>query len=135
MTEHNYYNTFIEVAEDCPVTTGVIPQPVRGRRTIAMLHYDLLKNAYALTQADVLYQTEALTKGYAPHQEPERRADFFSVPRACLRSSPLPKQYGWGIHFDAQGYGALVAVDAPEYQQLKNDPALQHVKALRTSRK
>ncbi len=135
MTENNYYNTFIEVAEDCPATTGLIPEPYRGRRTVAMLQYDLMKHAYALTQEDVLYQTEALTKGYAPHQEIERRAAFFSVPRACLRSSPLPKKYGWGIHFDAQGYGALVAVDAPEYQELKNDPGLKHVKALRTNKK
>lgn len=134
MNDNNYYDTFIQVAEDCPASTGLIPQPWQGKRTVAMLHYDLLRQPYAHTQEEVLYQTEAIQKGYSQKQETERRAAFFSQPRACLRTSPLGKKYGWGIHFDSRGHARLVAVDSEDYQRLSQDESLQQLKAMRSSR-
>ena len=42
--------------------------------------------------------------------------EFFGKPRACLRASMLPKKYGWGLHFDAEGRIALVPVESKEYR-------------------
>jgi hypothetical protein len=38
-----------------------------------------------------------------------------------LHVSPLAKRYGWGIHNNAEGKIALIAVESPEYAQLLND--------------
>ena len=51
--------------------------------------------------------------GIPEADRPAARAEFFS--RACLRSSDLGKRDGWGLHHDAEGRVALVAVDSPEY--------------------
>jgi hypothetical protein len=32
----------------------------------------------------------------------------------------LPKRYGWGLHFDAEGRIALVPVESDEYQEFVN---------------
>ncbi len=59
---------------------------------------------------------------------------YFSQPRACLRASPLPKTYGWGLHYDAEGRITLHAVDSAEYTRLRNDPSLTQLQAMRSSR-
>jgi hypothetical protein len=48
--------------------------------------------------------------------------------------SALPKRYGWGIHNNAEGKVALIAVESPEYKQLLNDPRTTKVKAFRSKR-
>ncbi|MEI7025361.1 DUF6157 family protein [Paenibacillus sp. y28] len=45
-------------------------------------------------------------------EEPEPLwSEFFSKPKACLRTSPLVKKYGWGLGFDAAGKIALLGAD------------------------
>lgn len=40
----NYYDTFIEIADDCPVTSGEIP-PVKGHnKTVAYLQFDIINS-------------------------------------------------------------------------------------------
>lgn len=134
MNSLNYCDTFIQAAEDCPAASAQVPQPFRGRRTVAMLHYDMLRQPYAYTQEEVLYQTEAIQKGYSAKQETERRAAFFSQPHACLRASPLVRQYGWGIHFDSRGFARLVAMESEEYRRLSQDGSLRQLKGMRGSR-
>jgi len=41
--------------------------------------------------------------------------EYFAQPRACLRASPLPKAFGWGLHYDADGRITMHAVDSAEY--------------------
>ena len=53
---------------------------------------------------------------------------------ACMRSSPLPKTYGWGLHFDAAGRVALVSLESPDYERLSRDPGLTQTRALRSRR-
>jgi hypothetical protein len=48
--------------------------------------------------------------------------------------SALAKRYGWGIHNDAEGKIALVAVESPEYEQLLNDQRTTKIKAFRSKR-
>jgi hypothetical protein len=62
------------------------------------------------------------------------REQYFSEPRACLRASPLPTAYGWGLHFDAEGRITLHAVDSADYARLAEDPALTQLRAMRSSR-
>ncbi|MGX7196510.1 DUF6157 family protein [Enterococcus olivae] len=120
----NYYDTFIEVPEDCPITTAELP-PVRKNATVARKQYELLVgNPYHFTSDDVLYATTAEHKGIS-------RELFFSKGQACFRASPLVKRYGWGIHCDEKGKIALYALESSEYQQFVEDDSLTHIRSLR----
>ena len=48
--------------------------------------------------------------------------------------SALAKRYGWGIHNNPEGKIALVAVESPEYKQLRNDPRTTKIRAFRSKR-
>ncbi len=130
MKQHttNYKNTFIEVAEDCPATTGQTP-PEKDSKTTAQLQFEMLINApYQFTSDDVVYESDGKRKGIT-------REAFFSKGQPCLRSSALSKRYGWGIHCDDNGKIALYAVDSGDYQRLAADEKVKHIKAIRSSRK
>ena len=51
-----------------------------------------------------------------------------------LRSSPLGKRYGWGIHHDADGRIALVPLGSDEYRALAADPHVTQLTAMRSAR-
>lgn len=134
MKTTNYYNTFIEVAEDCPVEAAKVP-PLRGnKKTIARMQYEMISaHPYQFTSDDVIFRVHAERKGLSQSQE--EREKFFSKGRACLRSSPLGKRYGWGIHSNEEGKIALVALESNEYQKLADDRDLAHTRAMRSSRR
>jgi hypothetical protein len=128
----NYVDTFIAVADDCPVARAVVPQKRAGKSTVAVIHYELLAgNPYQLTQEDILFQTHARARGIATTRV--ARAAFFAKDQPCLRASPLARRYGWGFHCDATGKIALYAVGSREYDQLSAN-ATKVIKALRSSR-
>lgn len=132
----NYQNTFIEVAEDCPVTAAEIP-PLKGEeKTVAVIQFEMMSDKpYAYTSDDVIFQVYALkNKIKGKSQLALEREKFYSKGQPCLRSSPLTKRYGWGVHNDAQGKVALYPVNSPEYKKLAKDKTLQHVKAMRSKR-
>lgn len=138
----NYVEAFIAVADDCPVDRGVVPETKAGKKlTVAAIQHALLAEArYVHTQEDVLFHTYAQSKAILPEELAERgetlRAAFFAKPQACLRASPLAKQYGWGFHFDADGKVALYPRESDEYQALSDNAsgALKVMKALRSRR-
>ncbi len=131
----NYYSTFIEVAEDCPVTRAEVPPLKAGKKTKAGLEYELIaRSPYRYTGEEVAFQAHAQHKGLPKDRWPDERARFLAQEQPCLRASALGKRYGWGVHSDARGRVALVAVDSAEYQRLARDPALQHTRAMRTKR-
>lgn len=135
MTAHttNYVDTFIEVAEDCPTDDAVEP-PLTETPTIAALHYRLIaEQPYARTSDEVIFETYALRQGIAVDDEVAREA-FFSKGQPCLRSSPLGKRYGWGLHHDAEGRVALVPRGSAEYAALAADAELAHTRAMRSRR-
>ncbi len=137
MTTHttNYQQTFIEVADDCPVTNALIPPFKQGQKTVANLHYELIANhPYKYTSDDVLFLTYAHRFSLHESEYEQSRKDFFAKAQACLRSSPLAKRYGWGFHFDHKGRVAVYGMESAEYRQLKNFPGLKNVKAMRTKR-
>ncbi len=133
-----YTNTFIAVAEDCDATTGQVPLPRAGRATVASIQYDMLAGAPGRwTQEDVLFASAPGVRGRSDLGEAELerlRKEYFSASRACLRASPLPKTFGWGLHYDANGHIMLHAVGSSEYLRLNRDPCLTQLRAMRSSR-
>ncbi len=130
----NYTNTLIQVADDCPAASGQAP-PASTPGTVAALQYALIaEHPYAYTSDDVLFEVYALRRGIDDAAKPAEREAFFAKDQPCLRSSPLGKRYGWGIHHDEQGRIALVAVGSSEYDALASDPSLTRVKAMRSRR-
>jgi hypothetical protein len=131
----NYYDTLIEVAEDCPATQGQVPQPRGGRKTKAVIEYELLANhPYTYTEQDIAFEVHAAIHDIPSAIRPAEREIFLSKDHPHLRVSPLAKRYGWGIHNNADGKIALVAVDSPEYMRLLNDQHITKIKAFRSSR-
>jgi hypothetical protein len=133
-----YSNTFIAVAEDCPATTGRIPAERTGGPTVARVQYCMLAGAPGhWTQEDVQLASSPGVRGRDNLSEVELgllRREYFARPRACLRASPLPKAFGWGLHYDTEGHITLFAVDSDEYAKHRNNPALTQLRALRSSR-
>jgi Family of unknown function (DUF6157) len=129
----NYFNTFIEVAEDCPNTAAEVPLLKGDSLSVANLQFDMIaQNPYKYTSDDVIFGIYALRNGIANNED--ERATFFSKGQPCLRASPLGKRYGWGIHHDAEGKVAVYPVESVDYQRFKTDPQLKHTKAMRSKR-
>lgn len=131
----NYRGTLIQVADDCPVDEAEPPPADGNAPTVAALQYSLLStHPYELTSDDVLFEVHAIRKSIRAEERSEAREAFFARDQACLRSSPLGKRYGWGIHHDADGRVALVPLGSDDYDALAADPAVKQVKAMRSKR-
>ena len=63
------------------------------------------------------------------------RERFFAKGQACLRTSPLAKRYGWGIHHDADERVALIAAGTLLYDELAQRSGVTQKPAMRSSRK
>lgn len=131
----NYENTFILIADDCPVGQGEIP-PAKGEgKTIAAMQYEMvLQNPYRFTSDDVFFTVFADRKDLTDGERPEARQAFFSKGQPCFRASPLPRRYGWGVHSDEQGRVAIYGCESEEYARLSTDPNLKIVKAMKGTR-
>lgn len=130
----NYTNAFIEVADDCKTDMGKIP-PEKPEKTVAQLQYEMIcAQPYQYTSDEIIFAIYATKNGVAVAELEAKRAEFFAKGQPCLRSSPLGKSYGWGIHFDQDAKVAIYAKESPDYTRLKNDPALKHLKAMKSAR-
>jgi len=135
MKDHNYYQTFLRVADDSKATTGIVPEAKAGKETLASLQYKLIsKKPYALTQEDILFEVFAIRNNIAKGDLKQEWQKYFSKGQPCLRTSPLCKTYGWGIHFRQDGKIALYAVDSKEYKRYTNDKSLKQIMAMRSKR-
>lgn len=137
MGSTNYTNTFIQVADDCPVQAAEPPPaPADGKTpSVAALQFDLIaEHPYAHTSDDVLFDVRATRQSIPEAERAAARDEYFSKGQACLRASPLGKRYGWGIHHDEQSRVALVPLGSDEYRTLAADPAVTQVKAMRSKR-
>jgi hypothetical protein len=131
----NYFDTFIEIAEDCPVTSGEIP-PLKGNnKTVAHLQFDLIsKHPYQFTSDDVFFQVFADRNDLTESEYKEAREKFFLKGQPCFRASPLTKRYGWGIHSDKNGKVALYSCASEGYRKLSTDKTLKVIKAMRSNK-
>jgi len=136
MKSTNYYNTFIEVADDCPVAKAEVPVLKGDKRTVVAIQYEMIiSNPYRYTSDDVIFNVFAEKNGLIEEELAHLREIFFSKGQACLRCSPLVKRYGWGMHNNHEGKVALYALGSDKYDELMNDNKLQHVKGMRSSKK
>ena len=132
----NYFNTFIEIAEDSPTDKGEMPTVKNDKPTVASLQFDMLyEHPYAYTSDEVLFGVFAIRKGFVPGELDEQRDHFFSKGQACFRASPLTKRYGWGIHSNEKGEIAMYGAETAEYKKFIADDSIKKVKAMRTKRK
>ena len=140
MESVDYVETFIAVAEDCPVEKGTVPPARKGGPSVAERTYALLaEEPYRLTSADVLFTVFADRRDLPAESRDNARAEFFAKPQACLRASDLGKRYGWGIHADTRGRLALFSRETTEYAELAagrtaDGGQVKVVKAMRSSR-
>jgi hypothetical protein len=137
----NYYETLIAVADDCPVDSSAVPTSRGNKPTAAVLQYEMLADSpFQHTQEDVLFQSwfarQPGAEEMAPDEVQRLRDEFFAKPQPCLRSSPLPKKYGWGFRFDEAGRVALCPVESDEYRKIVEGKtgAVKVLKAMRSSR-
>ena len=132
----NYFDTFIEVADDCKVLAGQIPALKNDKKTIAYRQFELLsKNPYKFSADDVLFQVYADKNNLTEKEYKTAREQFFSKGQPCFRASPLTKQFGWGLHCDTNGNIALYGMETEKYQRFVENPKIKKVKAMRTSKK
>jgi hypothetical protein len=131
----NYQNTFIEVAEDCPVHVCEIPPQKETQKSIAYLQYEVIKNnPYQHDSDEVMFHCYAVKNDLKKPEMGKAREVFFSKGQPCFRASPLTKRYGFGIHCDAVGKVALYGVETKEYKKLAADKTLKIVKAMRSKK-
>lgn len=134
----NYYDSFIAVADDCPVSASVVPTARGDKKTVAVLQYEMLAGSpYQHTQEDVLFGSwlQRQDLGDPSADEVARlREEFFSKDQACLRASPLPKKFGWGLSFDDKGRVALCPMESDEYRQRVDGADVKVMKAMRSKR-
>ena len=136
MHSTNYFNTLIEIAEDCPIQYGEVP-PVKGeKRSVANLQFDMLyDHPYQYTSDEILFAVFATRKEIARADREQERQRYFSKGQPCFRASPLTKRYGWGIHANAEGKLAMISSDSATYRQLLEDTSVTKKKAMRSRRK
>ncbi|CAM2990148.1 hypothetical protein DRF59_10680 [Chryseobacterium flavum] len=137
MKQHttNYINTFIEIAEDCPVLQSQVP-PEKKVKTLAQLQYEqIIKHPYQYSSDDIIFECYAIKNNIPENKRQEARNAFFSKGQACLRSSPLAKRYGFGIHHNQEGKVAIFPIESEKYQSFIQDPSVTKVKAMRSKRK
>lgn len=136
--EMNYYDSLIAVADDCPVSESVVPTARGDNKTVAVLQYEMLADSpYQHTQEDVLFNSWLQRQDLADPSADDvasLRDEFFSKPQACLRASPLPKRFGWGLSFDDKGRVALCAMESDEYRRRFEGGDVKVIKAMRSKR-
>jgi hypothetical protein len=132
----NYFDTFIEVAEDCPVIHGEIPKLKGNNKTVAELQFEMIsKKPYKYSSDDVLFQVFAERNDISEAEKEEAKKSFFSKGQPCFRASPLTKRYGFGVHSNHEGKIAIYGMETEEYTKLSSDSGIKTVKAMRTSKK
>ncbi len=97
----NYYDTLIEVADDCPVSEARIPQARADKKTKALVEYELLvKHPYTYTEAEIAFAVYAVLHDIPTASWSNEREKFLRKGHPHLRVSALAKRYGWGMHND-----------------------------------
>ncbi|MGV3491202.1 MAG: DUF6157 family protein [Devosia sp.] len=134
MSRHttNYFETFISLSPDSPIADAVVP-PKPGT-VAAMQHERLLAAPYSMTSDDLIFGIFADRSAIPEEERGAARMEYFSKGQPCLRSSPLVKTYGWGLHYDEQGRIALVGSGGPADDEMQDRPDLKQLLGMRSKR-
>jgi hypothetical protein len=135
----NPVNQFVEIAPDCPAKTAIIPEDKGGKKSIAVIEYELLScKPYGYTLEELKFAAHVRHKQIPPAEIKAHRQhlwnEYFARPCACMRASPLTKKYGWGAHYDANGKIAIYAVESREYRCFVKDKNIKKYAAMRSKR-
>jgi hypothetical protein len=131
----NYKDTFIEIADDCPIAKGEMPPQKSDAKTVANIQFEIIsKNPYKFTSDDVLFQVFADRNDLTKSEYKEAREKYFSKGQPCFRASPLTKRYGWGVHNDKDGKIAIYGAETNMYQKFAKDKNIKVVKAMKSSK-
>lgn len=105
------YPFLILIAEDCPVSEGTEPKVKRKQDAVHILQYEELSSRpYTYSYPDFKRRIHVERRGKDPNSLKLNAYD--------MRRSLLPKQYGWGIHFDENGKVGLVGCETDRYSHL-----------------
>ncbi|WP_114749716.1 DUF6157 family protein [Pleomorphovibrio marinus] len=130
----NYFDTFIEVAEDTKASCGTQP-PSKGKKTVAEMQYELMvSNPYTYTSDDIFFQVFAERNDLTEAEHKQAREQFFSKGQPCFRASPLTKTYGFGVHSNSEGKVAIYGMETTEYQHFLGDKNTRKIKAMKSSK-
>ena len=130
MTSTNYTRAFISASPDSAAIRGEEP---RKAESVAGMQYALLRGEpYRFTSDDLLFEIHARRNDISETDRAQEREAFFAKPQACLRASPLVKQYGWGLHHDENGMVAAYGVETDEYRGLVSRPDIKVVAGMRS---
>ncbi|SEG47091.1 hypothetical protein SAMN05421847_2397 [Halpernia humi] len=130
----DYKNTFIQVAEDCPVSIAEIPT-LKRNKTLANIQYEIIsENPYKFTSDEIMLHCYILKNNIPKEEREQAKKDFFSKGQPCFRSSALAKRYGFGFHFNADKKVAIYPRESADYQDFEADETLIKVKAMRSKR-
>lgn len=132
----NTADTLITVAPDSRATQSRVPDVDAAKPSVAAGQFALIDaDPYTHTADDVIFTVWADRRGIAEEDREAARAEYFSKGQACLRTSPLAKTHGFGIHSDAGGRVALVPMESARYAELLADDAVTKRPAMRASRR
>lgn len=137
MKQHttNYYDTLITVAADSTALQGTVPPRKVDKLTIANLQFDLLtQQPDTFTSDDALFMIFASRQALLASELAAARTQFFSKGQPCLRTSPLAKNYGWGILFANDGKIRLVDSASPAYQALLTNTGITKIPAMKSKK-
>ncbi|MDO5523033.1 MAG: DUF6157 family protein [Bacteroidia bacterium] len=137
MKQHstNYFDTFIEVAEDTKVTQGTKPPSKGDNKTVAEMQYDMIAgNPYKYSSDDVFFRVFADRNNIPEDEYKPAREQFFSKGQPCFRASPLTKTYGFGIHSNSEGKIALCGMESDDYRKFVDDANIKKVKAMKSKK-
>lgn len=117
-------NTFVRIATDCPVEKGVVPVSTRAVAPAHAIHFEMLTSSpYRYTNEELIFAVHLQRSDLTPEDLDEARRlelwqALFTRSHPCMRASPLPKKFGWGVHSDAEGRLALHCAASAAYREL-----------------
>src|SRR6266705_4997937 len=90
----NYFDTLIEVADDCPTKKAQVPLARGGKKTKAVVEYEILvKHPYSHTEEDIAFETYAVlhdfTKGHLAQRTQEILKQGPSAPAGVAADKAL----------------------------------------------
>jgi hypothetical protein len=131
----NYKNSFIQIADDCPIIIAEQPPLKENKKSIANLQFEMIgKHPYRFTSDEILFALFVERNDISKSEMAKAKADFFSKGQPCFRASPLTKRYGWGVHFDENEKMAIYAAESKEYQQFCSNKNITLIKAMKSKK-
>ncbi len=134
----SYINTFIKIADDCPVNKSEIPVSKKDKKPLH-IQYELLKeNPYKFDHEGLIYEVFIKHKEIPEdilEKDSERiKTELFSKGHPCLRASALTKRYGFGAHYDDKGRIAIYPMESAEYKAFIEDKTMKIIPAMKTKK-